>query len=328
MPIYLERYLAQCNLSKGGFLMKVLITGGSGMIGRALSEELVSHGYEVIILSRTPERVSNLPDGVRAVRWDARTPEGWGHLADGAHAIVNLAGASIAGEGFFPSRWTDEKRRVIRESRLNSSRAVVEAVAQAEQKPCVLVQASGVGYYGFHGDEVLTEDAGPGDDWAAHVAAEEWEPSTAPVEEMGVRRVIVRTGLLLDAKEGALPRLLLPFRLFVGGPMGSGKQWYSWIHLRDEVRAQRFLIETEEANGAFNLTAPNPVTNGELARIIGKVMGRPSFIPVPGFALRLAFGEVAEVVLQGQRAVPQGLLDLGFKFEFSEAEPALQDLLG
>jgi uncharacterized protein (TIGR01777 family) len=308
--------------------MRVLIAGGSGLIGRALCEELVPHGYEVIILSRTPERSSNPPDGVRAVGWDARTSEGWGHLADGAHAIVNLTGASIAGERFFPSRWTDARRRVIQESRLGSSRAVVEAVAQAEQKPRVLVQASGVGYYGYHGDEVLTEDAGPGDDWAARFTAEEWEPSTAAVEGMGVRRVIVRTGMVLDAEEGALPRLLLPFRLFVGGPMGSGKQWYSWIHLRDEARALRFLIENDEANGAFNLTAPNPVRNGEMAKLIGRVMRRPSFIPVPGFALRLAFGEVAEVVLQGQRAVPKGLLDLGFEFDFPEAEAALRDVLG
>jgi len=309
-------------------MARVLIPGGSGLIGRALSAELAAHGYKVVVLSRTPERVGTLPEGARAVEWDARTAEGWGKLADGAHAIVNLTGASIAGEGFFPSRWSDEQRRVIRESRLNSGRAVVEAVAQAEQKPAVVVQASGVGYYGFHGDEVLTEEAGPGDDWAARFTAEEWEPSTAPVEEMGVRRVVARTGIVLSTDEGALPRLLLPFRLFVGGPLGSGKQWYSWIHLRDEARALRFLIENEEASGAFNLTAPNPVTNGELAKRIGRVMGRPSFIPVPGFAMRLAFGEVAEVVLQGQRVVPQGLLDLGFEFDFPVAEGALQDLLG
>ena len=308
--------------------MRVLITGGSGLIGRALSEELVSHGHEVIVLSRSPQRVSGLPDAVSVVQWDGRTAEGWGHLADGAGAIVNLAGASIAGEGFFPSRWTEENRRVIRESRLNASRAVVEAIEQAKEKPSVLIQASGVGYYGFHGEETLTEEAGPGDDWAARFTAEEWEPSSAPVEQMGVRRAVVRTGVVLSTEEGALPRLLLPFRLFVGGPLGSGKQWYSWISLQDEARALRFLIETEEAHGAFNLTAPNPVTNGELAKLIGKVIGRPSFIPVPGFAMRLAFGEVAEVVLQGQRAIPQRLLDLGFEFDFPTAEPCLQDLLG
>jgi hypothetical protein len=298
------------------------------LIGRALSAELVFQGYEVIVLSRSPERATGLPDGVRVVGWDARTSDGWGYLADGAGAIVNLAGASIAGEGFFPSRWTEENRRLIRESRLNSSRAVVEAVEQAEHKPGVLIQASGVGYYGFRGDELLTEEAAPGDDWGARFTAEEWEPSSAPVEQMGVRRVVARIGLVLSAEEGALPRLLLPFRLFVGGPMGSGKQWYSWISLQDEARALRFLIETEEARGAFNLTAPNPVTNGELAKLIGKVMDRPSIIPVPGFALRLAFGEVAEVVLQGQRAIPQRLLDLGFEFDFSTAEASLQDMLG
>ena len=314
--------------------MRVLITGGTGLIGRALSTSLASDGHEVIVLTRSPERArsaeaaTHLPDGVRVERWDARTAEGWGHLADGADAIVNLAGSSIAGEGFFPSRWTDEQRRLIRESRLNSSLAVVQAVSQAEQKPRVVIQASGVGYYGYRGDESLTEKAEPGDDWAARFTVEEWEPSTAPVEEMGVRRAVARTGVVLSTEDGALPRLLLPFRLFAGGPMGSGEQWYSWIHLEDQARALRFLIENEEARGAFNITAPNPVTNGELARLIGKVMGRPSFIPVPGFALRLAFGEVAEVVLNGQRAVPQGLLDLGFEFRFPAVEDALKDLLG
>jgi len=308
--------------------MRVVITGGTGLIGRALFANLAADGHEVIVLTRSTERARNLPDGVRAERWDARTVEGWGRLADGAGAIVNLAGASVAGEGFFPTRWTEEQRRVIRESRLNSSRAVVKAVAQAEQKPRVVIQASGVGYYGYRGGEPLAEDAEPGDDWAARFTAEEWEPSTAPVEEMGVRRVVVRTGVVLSTEDGALPRLLLPFRLFVGGPMGSGDQWYSWIHLEDQARALRFLIENEEARGAFNITAPNPATNGELAKLIGKVMGRPSFIPVPGFAMRLAFGEVADVVLKGQRAVPKRLLDLGFEFQFPAAEAALKDLLG
>jgi uncharacterized protein (TIGR01777 family) len=314
--------------------MRVLVTGGTGLIGRALSENLIADGHEAIVLTRSPERArsgeraSLLPDGARVERWDARTAQGWGHLADGADAIVNLAGSSIAGQGFFPSRWTDEQRRLIRESRLNSSRAVVEAVALAEQKPRVLIQASGVGYYGHRGDEALTEEAEPGGDWAARFTAEEWEPSTAPVEEMGVRRAVARIGLVLSTEDGALPRLLLPFRLFVGGPMGSGNQWFSWIHLEDQARALRFLIENEEARGAINITAPSPVTNGDLAKAIGGAMGRPSWIPVPGFALRLAFGEVAEVVLKGQRAVPQRLLDLGFEFQFRTAEAAMKDLLG
>jgi len=308
--------------------MRIVITGGTGLIGRALSANLASDGHEVIVLSRSTAGASHLPDGVRAERWDARTAEGWGHLADGADAIVNLAAASLAGERFFPTRWTDERRRVIRDSRLHSSRAVVEAVAQAEQKPRVVVQSSAVGYYGYHGNEILSEEAEHGDDWAARFTAKEWEPSTEAVEEMGVRRVVIRTGVVLSTEDGALPRLLLPFRLYAGGPLGSGEQWYSWIHIQDEARALRFLIETEQARGAFNLTAPNPVTNGALAKLIGKVMGRPSFLPVPGFAMKAAFGEVADVVLKGQRAVPKRLLDLGFEFHFPAAEAALGDLLG
>lgn len=307
--------------------MRVLITGGTGLIGRALSANLAADGHEVIVLSRSPERAAGLPQGVHAKRWDARTAEGWGRLADGAGAIVNLAGASLAGEGFFPTRWTDQRRRIIRESRIHAGRAVVEAVAQAGQKPRVVVQSSAVGYYGFHKDEVLDENAAPGDDWAARFTAEEWELSTVPVEEMGVRRVVARSGVVLSTEGGAFPRLLLPFRFFAGGPMGSGKQWYSWIHLLDEARALRFLIDTEEASGAFNLTAPEPTTNGQLARLMGKMMGRPAFFPVPGFALRLAFGEVADVVLKGQRAAPRRLLDLGFEFHFPTAETALADLL-
>jgi uncharacterized protein (TIGR01777 family) len=308
--------------------MRIVITGGTGLIGRALSAILLSDGYEVIVLSRSPERASHLPDGARVVGWDARTAEGWGHLVDGAEGIVNLSGQSLAGEGFFPTRWTDERRRVIRESRLNSSRAVVQAVAQAVQKPRVVVQSSTVGYYGFRGDEVLTEKSEPGDDWAARFTAEGWEPSTMPVEEMGVRRVVVRSALVLSVDDGVLPRLLLPFRLYVGGPMGSGNQWYSWIHARDHARALRFLIEAEGLHGAFNLTSPNPATNSELAKIIGRVMRRPSLIRVPGFAMRLAFGEVSDIVLKGQRVVPQRLLDLGFEFRFPTAEAALKDLRG
>ena len=220
----------------------------------------------------------------------------------------------MAGEGFFPTRWTDKRRRIIRESRLNAASAVIEAVSLAEQKPRVLIQASAVGYYGYHEDQILTEANQPGSEWAPRFAAEEWEPSTIPVEDMGVRRVVIRTGVVLSTEGGAFTRLLLPFRLFAGGPMGRGDQWYSWIHVNDHVRAIRFLIENEQAHGAYNLTAPNPVRNIDLARSIGKLMHRPAFVPVPGFAMRLAFGEVADIVLKGQRAIPQRLLDLGFDF--------------
>lgn len=307
--------------------MRVVITGGTGMLGRALSGSLAADGHEVIVLSRSPERATGLPAGVRAERWDGRTAEGWGYLADGADVIVNLAGANLAGEHFFPSRWTEERKRVIRDSRVNAGRAVVQAVEQASQKPDVVLQISGVGYYGFRGDEPVAEDDQPGDDFGARLASQEWEPSTAAVEEMGVRWVVMRTAPVLDVQEGTLPRMLLPFRLFVGGPMGSGKQWFSWIHLQDYVRAVRFLMENEAARGPFNLVAPEPVTNAGFGRTIGQVMGRPYYLPVPGFALKLAFGEVADVLLYGQRAIPQRLLDLGFEFRFPDAESALRDLL-
>ncbi len=306
--------------------MRVIVTGGTGLIGRALSAGLSSDGHEVIVLSRSPDRATGLPTGVRAECWDARTSDGWTHLADGADAIVNLAGANIAGAGFFPSRWTDERKRLIRDSRVNAGRAVAQAVEQARRQPRVVVQASAVGYYGFHGDEELAEDAPTGNDFLAQLAGADWEPSTAAVEAMGVRRVIVRTGVVLDAKDGALPRLALPVRLFVGGPIGSGKQWMSWIHLEDEVRAIRFLIENEQASGPFNLAAPNPVTNAEFMRVLGHVLGRPSFLPLPGLAMRLAFGEVSDVLLEGQRAVPRRLLALGFQFRFPDAESALRSL--
>jgi uncharacterized protein (TIGR01777 family) len=307
--------------------MRVVITGGTGLVGRALSANLASDGHEVIVLSRSPERATHLPDGVRAERWDARTAEGWGHVADGADAIVNLAGANLAGEHFFPSRWTDERKRLIRDSRVHAGQAVVQAVEQANQKPGVVVQASGIGYYGPSGDEIITEDAPAGHGFLARFAAEDWEPSTSAVEAIGVRRVVVRSAGVLDPNEGALWRLLLPFRLFVGGPMGSGDQWFPWIHIEDEAQAIRFLIEHEEAGGPFNLVAPEPLTNAQFARALGRVMGRPSWIPIPGFALKLAFGEVASVLLEGQRALPKRLQELGFEFRFPTAEAALKDLL-
>ena len=307
--------------------MRILITGGTGLIGRALSANLAADGHEVIVLSRSPERATHLPEGVRAERWDARSAEGWGHLADGASAIVNLAGANLAGGGFLPTRWTEERKRVIRDSRVYAGRAIVDAVSQTDQKPAALIQSSGIGYYGFSGDEWLAEDAAPGDDFLARLASDDWEPSTAPVEEMGVRRAIIRTAAVLDRDKGALPSAMLPFRMFVGGPVGSGKQWLSWIHLADEVAAIRFLIENEQATGPFNLAAPNPLTNADFGRVLGRVMNRPYYFPVPGPVLKLAFGELSSVLLEGQRVRPNRLLDMGFAFRFPDAEDALRDVL-
>ena len=300
---------------------RVLITGGSGLIGRALSAELVGNGYEVVVLSRSPEWATGLPSGVRVERWDARTAQGWGALADGAHGVVNLAG-----EGISAGRWTGKRKRRIRESRLNAGRAVVEAIEGAKAKPAVLVQASGVGYYGPCGEEDVTESAPPGRDYLAGLAVG-WETSTVGVEAMGVRRAIIRTGIVLSRDGGALPRRMLPFRFFVGGRLGSGRQWLSWVHIADDVGAIRFVLENEKARGPFNLSAPYPVTNTDFSRLLGRRMRRPAVVATPGFLLRLAFGEMAGMLLTGQKAVPRHLTQMGYAFRFADAESALADIL-
>ena len=305
--------------------MRIIITGGTGLIGRAVSTHLASEGHEVVVLSRSPESAPRLPPGVRVARWDARTADGWAALADGAGAIVNLAGASL------DRRWTSDYKRVIRESRLNAGRAVSAAVAQARAKPSVVVQASGAGYYGPRGDEILTEEASASPGFLGRTAVA-WEASTASVAEAGggqpgVRHVIIRSGVVLSTEGGALPRIMLPFRLFVGSTLGTGYQWLSWIHIEDEVRAIRFLIETDTARGSFNVTAPHPVTNREFSRQLGRVMRRAALLRVPSFALRLLLGEMSTVVVDGQRADPRSLLDLGFSFRFPHLDTALRDLL-
>jgi uncharacterized protein (TIGR01777 family) len=300
--------------------MRVIITGGTGLIGRALAADLVKDGHETIVLSRRPERATGLPAEAQVKRWDAQTAEGWGSLIDGADAIVNLAGASIAG------RWTASRKRRIRESRLNAGRAVVQAVELAGVKPRVVVQASGVGYYGPRGDEEIVEKEPAGNDFLGQLAVE-WESSTASVERMDVRHAVIRSGAVFSTEGGAFPPMLLQSRLFLGGPLGSGQQWLPWIHMADEVRAIRFLIENERARGPFNLVAPNPLTSTKFNRVLGRVMRRPSFIPVPAFALRLLAGEMSTVLLDGQRTIPRRLLDLGFTFRFPNAEEALRDLL-
>jgi uncharacterized protein (TIGR01777 family) len=299
---------------------RVLITGGTGLIGRVLAAGLAGDGYEVVVLSRSPERAGGMPAGVRVERWDARTPQGWGALADGAWAVVNLAG-----EGIAAGRWTAERKRRIRDSRIDAGRAVVEAIAAARNKPAVVVQASGVGYYGPCGEHEVAEDAPPGQDYLARLAVE-WEAATAAVESMGVRRALVRTGIVLASNGGALPRMMLPFRLFVGGRLGSGRQWLPWIHLADEVGALRFLMENEKARGPFNLAAPRPVTNADFARRLGRRMGRPAVVPAPGWLLRVALGEMGDMLLAGQKAVPRRLTQMGYGFRFAEVGAALEDL--
>ncbi len=305
--------------------MRILITGGTGLIGSKLSAALAKDGHEVIILSRNPDRHS-LPAGVRAEKWDARTAAGWGHLANGAGAIVNLAGENISGGGFIPARWTPERKKRIEESRLHAGQAIISAVRAAENKPAVVIQASGVDYYPDSG-KLVDENASPGNSFLGNVVTKYWEPATDVVESMDVRRVVARFGLVLSMKGGALPITVLPYRLFVGGPLGSGNQWWSWVHIDDVISALKFLIENEAAEGAINVTAPTPLTNKAFGKVLGKVLNRPSFLPVPAFILKLALGEIAAIVLEGRNVSSQKLQDLGFSFKYTEAESALRDLL-
>lgn len=307
--------------------MNVLITGGSGLIGRRLAASLVAEGHQVIILSRDPARIAGvLPESVQAVAWDGRTATGWQAHADTADAIVNLAGASIKGEGFFPSRWTPTRKHRILESRVQAGQAVMEALRAATPKKRTLLQASAVGYYGPRGSEPVAEDAAAGTDFLAGVC-QQWEASTQEAESLGVRRVVLRTGVPLTLDGGAFPLLVLPFRLFAGGWFGDGKQYLPWIHMQDCLATLRFLLTNEKAQGVFNISAPYPVPNREFAATLGRVLRRPSWLPAPRLALQLALGEVSTVVLDGQRAVPMHLLQSGFTFSFPELEPALKDLL-
>ena len=300
--------------------MRVVITGGSGLIGSAVARELGGEGHEVVVLSRDPSKVT-LPPNTRAVEWDGKTGEGWASLLDAGTAIVHLAGESIAA-----GRWTAEKKRRIRASRVESGAAVMAAIRKAKEKPRVLLQGSAVGFYGPCGDVVVTESHPPGQDFLAEVCVE-WEAATAEAESLGVRRAALRTGVVLSGDGGALPKMALPFKLGAGGPLGGGRQWMPWIHLADEVGAIRFLLEREDARGPFNLTAPEPLTNRDFSRALGRALHRPSLAPAPGFALRLVLGEMADMLLHGQRAVPQRLLEMGYVFRYPEALAALRDLL-
>lgn len=301
--------------------MRIVLTGGTGLIGRALSEKLVADGHELLILTRNPNKKPVMPRSIRFVGWDAETLGDWASEVDGADAIINLAGESLA-----DGRWTDSRKESICQSRINVGKALVQAVNAATNKPSVLLQASAVGYYGSHTkNKIYTESAAPGSDYLAQICFD-WESSTQAVERTGVRRAIMRTGIVLSSTGGAWPKLKLPFMLFAGGPMGSGNQWYPWIHIADEVRAIQFLLENEDASGPYNLSAPNPLPNKAFAKVVGDVMNRPAFMPAPGFALRTVLGEMATIILEGQRAVPQKLLDAGFTFLYPEARAAIAAL--
>jgi len=301
--------------------MKIIVAGGTGFIGSALVNALLPEKHEIIVLSRAPEKIKLTHPAIQLVKWDGKTGDGWARYADGADALVNLAGEPIA-----PLPWFGERKIKIRASRVDAGHALVDAVRQTRNKPRVLVQASAVGYYGLRGDDMLTEDASPGDDYLAQVCVA-WENSSSAVEAQGVRRAIYRTGLVLARRGGILPLMALPFQFFIGGRVGDGKQWMSWIHLADEIAAIKTLIQNENARGAFNLVAPNPTRNADFSKALGNALARPSAFPTPAFALKLPFGEMAELLLLGgQRVAPQRLTQLGFQFRFPTIEATLQDV--
>jgi uncharacterized protein len=292
----------------------VAITGASGLIGRALSRSLRADGHRVLRFQRGGVTTGD------AIGWDPDAGRIDAPALEGIDAVVHLAG-----EGIAERRWSDEQKRRILDSRVRGTAALAAAVASRERKPRVLVSGSAVGYYGNRGDEVLTEQRAPGDDFLARVCVA-WEAETAPATEAGVRTVLTRTGIVLDAHGGALKQMLLPFKLGVGGRQGSGKQWMSWIALADEVGAIRHAIENDALRGPVNLVAPAPVTNAEFAATLGRVLHRPAFLPTPMLPLKLRYGAelVDALLLAGQRVAPVQLEAAGYRFTFSALEDALR----
>lgn len=297
--------------------MKVVIAGGTGLLGRALTATLVQQGHQVVVLTR-----SRRTGGVPFVPW---TPDGtvgeWARQIDGANAVVNLAGESI-GAG----RWTDARRQAIRESRVLPTRSLVEAIRGANRPPGVFVSGSAQGYFGDRGDEILTEASAPGGDFLAGVCID-WEAEAREASRLA-RVVLLRTAVVLDRDEGALPRMVQPFRLLAGGPLGSGRQFVSWIHHEDWVGIAAQAIVDERFAGPVNVGSPNPVRNAEFARAIGKAIGRPSWIRTPAAALRAALGEMADgLLLSSQRMTPARALDLGYCFRHPDPYAALAGIL-
>lgn len=307
--------------------MRIVIAGGTGLIGRVLVGDLARAGHDIMVLSRNAAfKPSTFPEGVQLAQWDAIEIGEWSRLVDGSDVVVNFSGENIAGERFLPGRWTEAKKRLLKSSRVDAGKVISKSIAEAKAKPRVLIQASAVGYYGPRGDEIVTESTSVGDDYLANLCSA-WEGATKGVEEHGVRRVILRTGLVLSSIGGPLPRLIKQYRLFAGGAFGSGEQYWPWIHIDDVVGSIRFLMEDESATGPFNVTSPTPLTNRQFSKVFGTVLGRPSFWPIPAFAMKMLVGEVSVVVLKGQRAIPEKLGSLGYKFRFNDLGAALEDVL-
>ena len=296
--------------------MKILIGGSHGLVGTALVKSLETYGHEVFRLVR------HAPTAKTEVEW---SPDRYSiALAriEGFDAVVNLAGESIA-EG----RWTEDKKRRIRESRVKGTKLLGDALANLTVPPKTFICASAIGYYGNRGEEILTEASAPGDDFLSEVCVE-WEKATALATEKGIRVVNTRFGVILDTNGGALKKMLPPFRLGLGGKIGSGKQWMSWISLDDVVGALNFALDNGALAGPVNFVAPNPVTNAEFTKTLGKVLSRPTLFPIPAFGIKLLFGEMGEaLLLGGQRVAPERLMATGYTFQHAQIEAALRDIL-
>lgn len=290
--------------------MQVLITGGSGFIGQALCPALLARGWQVSVVSRDLQAAAEvLPQGVRLLA----DIEG----AGGADAVVNLAGAPLAGQ-----RWTERYKQLLRESRLRTTEALLAWMQGLTVRPAVLVSGSAIGYYGPRDDTPLTETDPPGDDFGARLAAD-WEAAAWPAQQLGVRTACLRTGVVLDGGGGALQQLLTPYRLGLGGPIGSGAQWFSWIHREDLVRLIVWLIEQDALDGPVNATAPEPVRQRDFAAALGRALHRPTVLPTPGFALKAAFGEMGQMLIDGQRVIPARAQGQGFQFLYPTLDDAL-----
>jgi uncharacterized protein (TIGR01777 family) len=306
--------------------MRVFLTGATGLIGTRLVRRLIHRGDEVMVLTRRPKTARELfGSEVTAVEGDPLASGDWMTKLAACDGVINLVG-----ENLFARRWNEAFKRSLVDSRVKSTRNVVQALAgsprQSDGTPKVLVNGSAIGIYGPHGDEELTEDSPPGTDFLATLCVE-WEKTAREVETSGVRCALVRTGVVLDKEGGALAKLLTPFKLGAGGPVGNGKQWMSWIHHEDLGSLFLLALDNPEAIGPLNGTAPNPVTNKEFSKALGRALHRPAFVPTPAFALRLALGEVADFVTCGQRVLPKRPMSLGMRYQFPRIEEALSDII-
>lgn len=298
--------------------MVVLITGGTGFVGTYLTDYLISKGHKVRILTRNPGKYQALQSENRLyirIRDDLK-PE-----IEKSDVVINLAG-----ENLFDQRWTDTVKKKIMQSRVGITGSLARGIQEADKKPVVMISASGSDYYGDQGDEIITEESPPGSGFLTEVCLA-WENAAKPVVDEGVRLAIPRLGIVLEKDGGALEKMLTPFRLFAGGPLGDGRQYLPWIHMQDVVRCIEFVIENDRAEGAFNLSSPDPVTMSRFASAVGSALGRPSWIPVPGFALNLVLGEASNAILASHRIIPEKLQEWGFTFEYPGIEPALENIL-